>query len=36
LEEKDGWRSDGTEFRVRFDYGVGGLNWRSAATNAGA
>lgn len=34
-EQKDGWRVDGTEFRVIFDYGVGGLNWRSAATNAG-
>jgi len=35
-EMRDGWRVDGTEWKVRFDYGVGGLNWRSAATNAGA
>lgn len=35
-EQRDGWRVDGTEFKVRFDYGVGGLNFRSAATNAGA
>lgn len=35
-EMKEGWRIDGTEWKVRFDYGVGALNWRSAATNAGA
>lgn len=35
-EQREGWRTDGTEFKVRFDYGVGGLNYRSAATNAGA
>lgn len=35
-EQREGWRVDGTEFKVRFDYGVGGLNYRSAATNAGA
>ncbi len=34
-EMKEGWRIDGTEWKVRFDYGVGALNWRSAATNAG-
>lgn len=36
LEQREGWRFDGTEFKVRHDYGVGGLNYRSAATNAGA
>lgn len=36
LEQQLGWRTDGTEFKVRHDYGVGGLNWRSAVTNAGA
>ncbi|WP_452654905.1 phage major capsid protein [Sphingomonas bisphenolicum] len=35
-EMKEGWRIDGTEWKVRFDYGVGALNWRSAATSAGA
>ena len=36
LDMQDGWRVDGTEWKVRFDYGVGGVNYRSAATNAGA
>jgi hypothetical protein len=36
LEQQLGWRTDGTEYKVRHDYGVGGLNWRSAVTNAGA
>ena len=35
-EMREGWRVDGTEFKIRHDYGVGALNWRSAATNAGA
>ena len=35
LEERDGWRSDGSEWKVRLDYGVGGVNWRAAAMNAG-
>ena len=35
-EMRDGWRVDGTEWKVRHDYGVGAMNWRSAATNAGA
>jgi hypothetical protein len=36
LEQREGWRTDGTEFKVRHDYGVGGINYRSAVTNAGA
>lgn len=36
LEQQDGWRSDGSEWKVVLDYGVGGTNWRAAATNAGA
>ena len=36
LEQKDGWRTDGTEWKVRLDYGVGAINAKSAATNAGA
>lgn len=34
-EMKEGWRIDGTEWKVRFDYGVGAMNYRSAGTNAG-
>lgn len=36
VESKDGWRIDGTEWRVLFDYGVGGVNWRTGVTDAGA
>jgi hypothetical protein len=36
LEQREGWRTDGTEFKVRHDYGVGAINYRSAVTNAGA
>jgi ATP-dependent Clp endopeptidase proteolytic subunit ClpP len=35
LESKEGWRTDGTEWKVRHDFGVGGVNYRSAARNAG-
>jgi len=35
LESQDGWRSDGAEMRVRFDYGVAAIDWRGAVTNAG-
>lgn len=35
VESKDGWRIDGTEWRVLFDYGVGALNWRTGVTDAG-
>lgn len=36
VESKDGWRTDGTEWRVLFDYGVGAINWRSGITDSGA
>lgn len=35
LESKDGWRVDGTEMKVRLDYGVGAVDYRGAVTNAG-
>lgn len=35
LETKDGWRSDGAEMKVRFDYGVAAIDYRGAVTNAG-
>lgn len=35
LETRDGWNTDGTEMKVRFDYAVGGVDWRGAVTNAG-
>ena len=35
LETKDGWRQDGAELRVRYDYAVGGIGWHGAVTNAG-
>ncbi|MCZ4340581.1 Clp protease ClpP [Sphingomonadaceae bacterium G21617-S1] len=36
LDSEEGWKIDGTEWKVRHDYGVAGVNSRSAATNAGA
>lgn len=35
LETKDGWRTDGTEMKVRLDYAVGAVDFRGAVTNAG-
>ncbi|WP_298090437.1 HK97 family phage prohead protease [uncultured Sphingomonas sp.] len=35
VESRDGWRTDGTEWRVKFDYGVGAIDWRTAVTDAG-
>jgi hypothetical protein len=35
LESRDGWRVDGTEMRVRLDYGVAAVDYRGAVTNAG-
>lgn len=35
LDSQEGWRVDGTEWKVRLDYGVGAVNWRSAARNGG-
>ena len=36
LDNELGWRVDGTEWKVRLDYGVGAVNWRSAIKNGGA
>lgn len=36
LDSELGWRVDGTEWKVRIDYGVGALNWRCAYRNPGA
>lgn len=36
LEVRDGWRIDGVEWKVRLDYGVGGVDFVGAVTNAGA
>ena len=33
LDNSLGWRVDGTEFKVRLDYGTGATNWRSAFYN---
>lgn len=35
LEAKDGWRVDGTELRVRLDYGVAAVDHRGAVKNLG-
>jgi ATP-dependent Clp endopeptidase proteolytic subunit ClpP len=35
LDNSLGWRVDGTEFKVRLDYGTGAINWRSAFYNPG-
>jgi hypothetical protein len=35
LETQDGWRVDGAEMKVRFDYGVAAVDFRGAITNAG-
>ena len=36
MESQDGWRVDGTEWKVRLDYGVAAVDFRGAVTNAGA
>jgi hypothetical protein len=36
LETQDGWRTDGAEMKVRFDYGVAAVDFRGAVSNAGA
>lgn len=36
LETKDGWNVDGTEMKVRIDYGVCGVGYVGAVVNAGA
>lgn len=35
-ESQDGWRVDGIEWKVRHDYGVGAVNYRSAYKQPGA
>jgi hypothetical protein len=35
LESQDGWRIDGTEMKVRFDYGVAPVDYVGAVTNTG-
>jgi hypothetical protein len=35
LETQNGWRTDGAEMKVRFDYGVAAVDYRGAVTNAG-
>lgn len=35
LDSEDGWRVDGTEWKVRIDYGVAGVNPASAVKDAG-
>lgn len=35
LEAKNGWDSDGVEWKVRLDYAVGAIDFRGAVTNAG-
>lgn len=36
VDSQDGWRTDGVEWKVRHDYGVGAVNWRSAYKQPGA
>lgn len=36
IDSEQGWRMDGSEWKVRLDYGVAAVNWRSAVRNAGA
>jgi HK97 family phage prohead protease len=36
LEQQDGWRSDGTEFKVRLDFGVSALDFRGMYRKRGA
>jgi HK97 family phage prohead protease len=35
LESQAGWRIDGVEWKVRLDYGIGGIDTKGAVTNAG-
>lgn len=36
MDTQTGWRIDGTEWKVRLDFGVAGIDYRGAITNAGA
>lgn len=35
MEMKEGWRTDGVEWKIRLDYAVAGVDYRGAVTNAG-
>jgi len=35
LEMRDGFRTDGVEWKVRLDYAVAGIDYRGAVTDAG-
>lgn len=35
LEQMAGWTTDGTQFKVRLDFGVAAIDYRGAVTNAG-
>lgn len=35
IEQRESWNTDGGELRVRFDFGVGAVDWRGAVTNSG-
>lgn len=36
LEQQNGWDVDGTQYKVRLDYGVAAIDWRGAYKNPGA
>jgi ATP-dependent protease ClpP protease subunit len=36
MDMQDGWRFDGTEWKVRLDYAVGAIGWEGAVSNPGA
>lgn len=36
MDVQNGWRVDGVEWKVRLDFGVAGIDYRGAVTNAGA
>lgn len=36
MEMQQGWRIDGTKWKVRLDFGVGAVDWRGVVRNAGA
>lgn len=36
LDQQTGWSVDGSQFKVRLDYAVGGIDWKGAVRNAGA
>lgn len=36
MDQQEGWRIDGTEWKIRLDYGVDAVDWKGAVTNAGA